>query len=309
MLDAQVSAVRRFSRYYTHRIGVLEDSLLGSGLTLPQARLLYEIAQCEDGVATPGEMAGLLRLDAGYVSRLVASLEKLCLLVRAPSVEDARRVVLQLTGDGRAILAEIDARSDREVAALLSAIPGDGRERVVRAMETIERALEQGDEKGGAEVILREPECGDIGWVVHRHGALYHAEYGWDRSFEALVAKVAAEFIETFDAKRDCCRIAEKDGRIVGSAFVVGTSDPKTSKLRLVYVEPNMRGTGLGRRLVEECMTFARGVGYERMTLWTNDPLVAARKLYQRLGFAMTDAEPVTAFGHRMMSETWQRDL
>lgn len=158
-------------------------------------------------------------------------------------------------------------------------------------------------------VILREPRPGDIGWVVHRHAVLYNLEYGWDWTFEALVAKVAGEFIDAFEQGRDYCRIAEMEGRVVGSAFVVRTDVSEIAKLRLVYVEPAMRGTGLGRRLVEDCMTFARGAGYRRMTLWTNDPLIAARGLYQRLGFAMTASESVTAFGHKMMSETWERDL
>lgn len=308
MTDASVNAVRQFSRYYTRRIGVLEDSLLGSGLTLPQGRLLYEIAQCDSGSATPGEMASLLGLDAGYVSRLVSSLEARGLVDREPCVTDARRVALRLTGEGRAAFDEIDGRSRRAVSDLLAGIAPAARVRVVEAMRTIERDLEP---EGGklSRVVLREPRCGDIGWVVHRHGALYHEEYGWDLSFEALVAKVAGEFVERFDPARDCCRIADADGRVVGSAFVVGTQDPGVAKLRLVYVEPEMRGTGLGRRLVEACMAFARQAGYRRMTLWTNDPLVAARRLYQRLGFAMVASEPVTAFGHAMMSETWERDL
>jgi GNAT superfamily N-acetyltransferase len=158
-------------------------------------------------------------------------------------------------------------------------------------------------------VVLREPRPGDIGWVVHRHGVLYNLEHGWDWTFEALVAKVAAEFVDTFEPTRDYCRIAEVDDRVVGSAFVVRTDIPDVAKLRLVYVEPETRGTGLGRQLVENCMAFARGAGYRRMTLWTNDPLIAARGLYQRLGFVMTASEPVTAFGHKMMSETWERDL
>lgn len=157
--------------------------------------------------------------------------------------------------------------------------------------------------------VLREPEPGDIGWVIHRHGVLYNQEYGWDWTFEALVAKVAGEFIDRFDPTFDCCRIAEAGGRIVGSAFVVRGGDAGVAKLRLVYVEPQVRGTGLGRRLVEDCMTFARGAGYRRMTLWTNDVLVPARRLYQRLGFEMIAAEPYRGFGHDLVSETWERDL
>jgi len=308
MSDAAVNAVRRFSRYYTRRIGVLEDSLLGSGLTLPQGRLLYEIAQCEDGSARPGEMASLLGLDAGYVSRLVAALEARQLVVREPSTADARRVVLRLTAEGKAAFAAVDGRSRSEVSALLGRINPEARERVVKAMRTIECSLEAPTD-ARPQVTIRGPLCGDIGWVVHRHGALYHQEYGWDWSFEALVAKVAADFIAQFDAARDCCRIADVDGEVVGSAFVVRTGDRDVAKLRLVYVEPAVRGSGLGQRLVEDCMAFARGAGYRRMTLWTNDPLVAARRLYQRLGFEMTASEPVTAFGRAMMSETWERSL
>jgi len=308
MPDAAVNAVRRFSRYYTGRIGVLEDGILGSGLTLPQGRLLYEIAKHERRSATPGEMAALLGLDAGYISRLIAALEERSLVVREASPVDARRVILRLTDQGQAAFAAIDARSRSEISALLDRISPAAQARVVDAMRTIERDLEVAD--GPARpVILREPRCGDIGWIVHRHGVLYHEEYSWDWSFEALVSKVAGDFIDRFDVSRDCCRIAEAEGQIVGSAFVVGTADPLVAKLRLVYVEPVMRGSGLGRRLVEDCMAFARNAGYSRMTLWTNDPLVAARRLYEGLGFEMTAAEPVVAFGHRMMSETWQRDL
>jgi GNAT superfamily N-acetyltransferase len=157
--------------------------------------------------------------------------------------------------------------------------------------------------------LLREPCAGDIGWVVHRHGALYAAEYGWDWTFEALVARIAADFIERFDPARDCCRIAEAGGHIVGSAFVVGTDDAAVAKLRLVYVEPAMRGTGVAAALVEECMAFARAAGYRRMTLWTNDVLVPAGRLYKKLGFRLTDSEPLAAFGKSLVSETWERDL
>ncbi|MGE0764928.1 MAG: GNAT family N-acetyltransferase [Hyphomicrobiaceae bacterium] len=308
MSDAAVNAVRQFSRYYTRRIGVLEDSLLGSGLTLPQGRLLYEIAQCDEGSATPGEMAAQLGLDAGYVSRLIAALEARGLVVREPSASDARRVVLRLTDEGQAAFAAVDRRSRSEVAALLARIEPAARSEVVAAMRSIERNLEPKD-AAPPRAVLREPRCGDIGWVVHRHAALYHLEYGWDWTFEALVAKVAGAFIDTFDPARDCCRIADASGEVVGSAFVVRTEDARVAKLRLVYVEPGMRGTGLGRRLVEDCMTFARCAGYGRMTLWTNDPLIAARRLYEKLGFEMTASEPVTAFGHEMASETWGRDL
>ncbi|MBS0242056.1 MAG: bifunctional helix-turn-helix transcriptional regulator/GNAT family N-acetyltransferase [Proteobacteria bacterium] len=306
MLDDDISAVRHFSRYYTRRIGVLEDSLLGSGLSLPQGRLLFEIAQSDKAMATPGALASLLGLDAGYVSRLVAALESRGLVRREASASDGRSVRLVLTADGRRAFRDMDARSRDEIGKLLGAIPGPARGRVVEAMRAIEAGL---DPATSSDVRLRDPVPGDIGWVVHRHGALYRQEYGWDCTFEALVAKVASEFIEKFDAKLDCCRIAEVGGAIVGAAFVVRSDKRGTAKLRLVYVEPEMRGSGLGRALVEDCMAFARKAGYSRMTLWTNDVLLAARRLYQRLGFEMTASEPYRGFGHNLVGETWERDL
>ena len=308
MLGQNVAAVRHFSRYYTRRIGVLQDSLLGSGLTLPQGRLLFEIAQCEPAPATPGALAASLGLDAGYVSRLLAALEARGLVTREASASDGRSVVLKLTTAGRTAFDAIDARSRDEVARLVGGLSPPAQRQVVAAMRLIERELECGGDRKPVPVI-RDPRPGDIGWVVHRHGALYNREYGWDWTFEALVARIAGEFIEQYDPNHDCCRIAEAGGQVVGSAFVVRSGKPGVAKLRLVYVEPSMRGTGLGRRLVEACMDFARTTGNTRMTLWTNDPLVAARRLYQRLGFKMVASEPVTAFGQSMMSETWERDL
>jgi DNA-binding MarR family transcriptional regulator/predicted N-acetyltransferase YhbS len=308
MLDANVSAVRHFSRYYTRRIGVLEDSLLGSGLTLPQGRLLFEIAQFQPTTATPSALAALLGLDAGYVSRLLGALEAKGLIERQASASDGRSVVLGLTAAGRSAFGEMDGRSRNEIAGLVGRLPDDTQRRVVDAMRTIERAFEDVSErKPGA--TLRDPRPGDIGWIVHRHGVLYNLEYGWDWTFEALVAKVAGEFVEQFDPTRDCCRIAEVEGRIVGSAFVVRSGKAGVAKLRLVYVEPETRGTGLGQRLVEDCMRFARRAGYKRMTLWTNDVLLAARRLYKRLGFEMLAAEPYRGFGHDLVGETWERDL
>lgn len=309
MLDANVSAVRHFSRYYTRRIGVLEDSLLGSGLSLPQGRVLFEIAEAGGGEATPGYLCQALGLDGGYMSRLISQLEGLELVVRRPSTRDGRSISLALTPRGQLAKAQIDLASRSEISKLLLRLPASRQRRIVEAMRVIETELETEVGASSPTARLRDPRCGDMGWVVHRHGALYHQEYGWDQSFEALVAKIAGEFILQFDPQRDCCRIAELHGQIVGSSFVVRTEIADVAKLRLVYVEPSMRGTGLGRRLVEDCMAFSRRAGYRRMTLWTNDPLVAARHLYQRLGFELIASEPVTAFGQAMMSETWERDL
>lgn len=300
-----VEAVRRFSRFYTRRIGALEDGLLGSTLSLPQARVLFEIAQSQ-GLALGG-LAHELRLDAGYVSRVVAVLERAGLVTKSPAPDDARRLQLSLTDAGRHLFADIDGRSRTEVGAMLHQLGHEATARVVAAMRTIETAL---DDKPPASrpFVLRGHRIGDMGWIVHRHGVLYAREYGWDQTFEALVARVAADFVEQYDPARHCCRMAERDGEIAGSAMVVEKS-PAVAKLRLVYVEPWARGTGLGKALVEDCMSFARGARYRRMTLWTNDVLLPARRLYQRLGFEMTAAEAYRGFGKDLVGETWERDL
>jgi DNA-binding MarR family transcriptional regulator/GNAT superfamily N-acetyltransferase len=303
--EAAIARVRQFSRFYTRRIGVLSDEWLGGVLTLPQGRLVYEIAQ-NDG-ATLGMLASQLGLDTGYVSRLVSTLERDGLLEKRASSTDGRQVQIRLTEAGRGAFETIDQRSRDEVGAMLEALPGATTAAVVLAMETIERAL---DDKPAPPkpFVIRGHRIGDMGWVVHRHGVLYHQEYGWDETFEAMVAKVAADFIDTFDAKRCCARIAERDGNIAGSAFVVPKSDT-VAKLRLVYAEPWARGTGLGRVLVEDCMSFAKRAGYTRMTLWTNDVLIAARRIYQKLGFEMTASEAYRGFGKDLVGETWERDL
>ena len=306
-MAADVAVVRRFSRFYTRRIGVLEDGLLGSGLTLPQARLIYEIANAQRHQTTPGVLAAQLGLDAGYVSRLVAGLEARDLVEKAQSTSDGRSSVVTLTPQGHRAYRAIDARSAEEAGQIIGALDDPARRRIVQSMLTIERDL--GGAPHGQLTTIRDPRPGDMGFVVHRHGALYNLEYGWDWTFEALVARVVADYVEHLEPTRDCCRIAEADGRVVGSAFVVRSDRTEVAKLRLVYVEPTMRGTGLGQALVEACMHFAREAGYRRMTLWTNDVLVPARRLYQRLGFEMVSAEPLRAFGHDLVAETWERDL
>lgn len=308
MLAAHIAAVRHFSRYYTQRIGILEDSLLGSGLSLPQGRLLFEIARSEGGRAQPGQLAAALRLDNGYVSRLIASLEAAGLVRRQASPGDGRSTRIALTDSGRDVVRDIDRRSGEQIGGLIGSLAGPAQARVVAAMRTIEQELEGAPVRPGAWSI-REPAAGEIGWVVHRHGVLYAAEYGWDWTFEALVAKVAGQFIENFDPTHDRCCVADVDGAVVGSAFVVRSETPNVAKLRLVYVEPAMRGSGLGRALVETAMDFARQAGYTRMTLWTNDVLEPARRLYQRLEFQKIASEPYRGFGRDLVGETWERDL
>jgi DNA-binding MarR family transcriptional regulator/GNAT superfamily N-acetyltransferase len=302
-----ITSVRRFSRFYTRAIGVLQEGLLGSPLSLTEGRIVYEIANRAQTTAT--DLSGDLCLDAGYLSRTLKTLEARDVIERTTSQSDGRQALLTLTAQGRHLYDQINAASKREIAQLIAPLDADDRGKLVSAMATVERLLSNpnaGDRNPG--VLLRPHRPGDIGWVVSRHGALYAQEYGWNITFEALVAKVAAEFVEKFNPATDCCFIADRGGEILGSAFVV-PKDKKTAKLRLVYVESDARGTGLGRRLVEACMQFARDAGYTRMTLWTNDVLLPARRLYESLGFVMTASEPHHSFGHDLVGETWERDL
>jgi len=304
-LDIRVDAVRRFSRFYTQHIGVLHRHLLESPFSLTEGRVLYELAHHETTTAT--ELAGELGLDAGYLSRILKGFERRGLLERRRSASDGRAADLTLTRVGQEAFAGINARSRAEVGAMLEKLSEAEQAELVAALESAQRLL-------GARLprrvpyILRPPQPGDLGWVVHRHGALYAEEYGWDESFEALVARIVADFVEHFDAKRERCWIAEKDGAVVGSAFVVRDSD-SVAKLRLVYVEPAARGLGIGQRLVAEAIRFARQQGYDRLTLWTNDILVAARRIYEAAGFTLVKEEKHHSFGHDLVGQNWDLEL
>jgi DNA-binding MarR family transcriptional regulator/GNAT superfamily N-acetyltransferase len=304
-LPARIAAVRRFNRFYTRRIGVLQEGLLKSPFSLTEARVLYELAHRED--ATASALVRDLDLDAGYLSRLLKGFEERGLIKRAASPRDARQSLLSLTALGRAAFAPLDRRSQDEIGDLLRALPAPAQKRLVEDMTEIETLL---GERPAPSVpyMLRPHRPGDLGWIVHRHGALYAGEYGWDDSFEALVAEIAAKFLRDFDARRERCWIAEREGEILGSVMVVRQSE-EVAKLRLLLVEPGARGLGIGRRLVEECLSFARHAGYRRMTLWTNDVLHAARHIYEQAGFTLTAREPHHAFGKDLVSETWERDL
>ncbi|RVT92352.1 MarR family transcriptional regulator [Rhodovarius crocodyli] len=303
--DAAIAAVRRFSRFYTRRIGLLHGGLLGGPLSLPEARLVYEIAQ--SGTSTAKALGAGLGLDSGYLSRLLRGLEEAGLILRRPSAEDGRQVLLSLTDAGNQVFAAMDARSAEEIGVMLERLPEAGRRRLVSALEEAEQLL------GGAPpapqpFILRPPRPGDMGWVVHRQAVLYAREYGFDTSFEALLAEIVAGFIRDFDPAREACWIAEHQGEAVGSVFLVNAGEG-VAKLRMLYVEPTARGLGIGRRLVGECIATARALGYRRMTLWTNDILVAARGIYAAAGFSLISEEPVESFGARMVSEIWEREL
>lgn len=302
--DETVATVRGFTRFYTRRIGVLQEALLGSEFNLPEARIVYEIALSE--ALTASDLATDLALDAGYLSRLLKGLQQRGYLRRSPSDSDRRQQILELTSKGRHAFEAINARSDLEVRKLLDPLAYPERAVLRSALATAERLLS--DRSGKTDCRFRDLESGDIGWIVHRHAVLYAREYGWDRTFEAMVAKVGSEFIEHFDAGSERAWIAEIDGRIVGSVFLVKKT--KTiAKLRLLYVEPDVRGQGIGRRLVETCIAHARKLGYKRITLWTNDVLTAARAIYEATGFELVHSEPHRSFGKDLVGETWERDL
>ena len=300
-----VEAVRRFNRFYTHRIGVLNEGLLESPWSLTQVRVLYEIAHREEPAAS--DLGEELGLDAGYLSRLLADLEKRGLVRREPSKTDGRRHLLSLTGKGRRTFGPLEKRSNEQVAAMLARLSPPGKKRLLGAMATIEELL---GERAEPQVpyVLRPHRPGDMGWVVHRHGALYAEEYGWDETFEALVAGIVSRFIQNFDAARERCWIAEREGEIVGSVFLVKKSE-RVAKLRLLLVEPSARGLGIGARLVGECVQFARSAGYRKVTLWTQSVLNAARNIYQKKGFRLIAAKPNESFGHSLIAETWELDL
>ena len=301
----QISAVRAFNRFYTRKLGVLDQQLLKSSFSLSEARVLYELAHRQEPAAK--EIGVELGLDPGYLSRIVQNFDEQGLINRKALPAARRQYRLGLTAKGRQAFAKLDRSSHDEVAGMLAALPdGDGR-RLVRAMATIERLLgASGDAPASA--ILRGHGPGDMGWVVQSHGALYASEYGFDSTFEALVAEIVAKFLGSFDASRERCWIAELDGAPVGSVFLVRHSDV-TAKLRLLLVDPAGRGHGLGKRLVGECVAFARACGYRTITLWTQSILVAARKIYQDAGFELAASEPHRSFGQSLIGETWELKL
>jgi DNA-binding MarR family transcriptional regulator/GNAT superfamily N-acetyltransferase len=304
-LEARIAAVRAFTRFYTQKIGVLKEGLLQSSFSLTETRVLYEL--CYRSRPTAAELCRDLGLDPGYLSRILKGFEDRGLLARTPSKEDGRRTHLALTRHGREAFAPLDARSRQEVGEMLGRLGEPDQIRLVDSLKTAMDLLGDGA-AAPPPFLLRPHRPGDMGWVVHRHGALYAQEYGWDERFEALVAGVVAKFIDGFDARRECCWIAERDGEIVGSVFLVRQSQ-RVARLRLLLVEPSARGLGLGRRLVEECLRFARQAGYRKIVLWTNDVLVAARRVYEQAGFRKVKSERHRSFGHDLVGEIWERTL
>jgi DNA-binding MarR family transcriptional regulator/GNAT superfamily N-acetyltransferase len=303
MPDPHVAAVRAFNRFYTRQIGLLSDGHLNSPFSLTEVRVLYELAHRNNPTAS--EIARDLGLDAGYLSRILLKFQKRRLLTRERSAADARQSHITLTKLGKQVFLPLDRDASRQIATLLQPLDPARRQQLVASMQTVQSILAKEAEPS---YTLRTHRPGDIGWVIHRHGVLYFQEYGWDERFEALVAEIAAKFIRNFDPARERCWIAEKDGAIVGSVFLVRhTGD--IAKLRLLLVEPSARGLGLGRRLVQECIDFARASGYRRITLWTQSELVAARRIYEKAGFQHTGDEKHSLFGPEMVGEVWDITL
>jgi DNA-binding MarR family transcriptional regulator/N-acetylglutamate synthase-like GNAT family acetyltransferase len=304
--DSYVDRVRRFNRFYTRRIGLLQEGLLQSPFSLTEVRVLYEIAHADGSTAT--ELCKELGLDAGYLSRILRNFEKSSLLSRAPSKADARQSLLSLTAQGFKVFAPLERRQSDEVAAMLGKLSVSEQKRLVSSMRVTEELLGgQPRQKTAYRIRLHRP--GDMGWIVHRHGVLYAQEYGYDERFEALVAGIVSEFIQDFDAKRERCWVAEKNGEVVGSIFLVKKSK-QVAKLRLLLVEPSARSLGIGKRLVSECVRFARHAGYRKVVLWTQSELPAARHLYEQAGFRLVSKRPHHSWGRDdLIAETWTLKL
>ncbi len=310
---ARGEAVRRFNRFYTRRIGVLHENLVDSRFSLVESRLLWELAQ--HGQTTATELARGLGLDAGYLSRLLRGFKDSKLIRAERSPADGRHFNLSITAAGRRAFAPLDRNAQRGAEALLASLADNEQRGLLQAMTQIELLLGHRDPRT-APWLLRPPQSGDIGWVVARHGVLYAAEYGWDWRFESLVARVAADFVDRFDAAREACWIAERDGTHAGCVFLVQARDEAsgaavggTAQLRMLLVEPSARGAGIGARLVGECERFARAKGYRRIVLWTNSVLLAARSIYTNAGYVLIESRPHRSFGKRLVGETWQLAL
>jgi DNA-binding MarR family transcriptional regulator/GNAT superfamily N-acetyltransferase len=303
-IEKQVSILRAFNRFYTRKIGVL-DGMASTPFSLAEARVLYELAHRERPTAT--DIRTELGLDAGYMSRILRDFEQRKLVRREQSKADERQRFLSLTTKGRGEFAPLDERSNRDIAAMLERLSSAERKQLVEAVHTVRRLL---DDKIEPQIpyLLRMHQPGDMGWIVHRQAILYAEEYGWDETYEALAAEIVAQFIKNYDPKRERAWVAERDGRRVGGVFVAKESD-EIAKLRLLHVEAEARGLGIGKRLVKECVQFSRQAGYRKMTLWTQSILHAARHIYKETGFKIVSEKKHHSFGKDLTAETWELDL
>lgn len=304
--STRVDAVRRFSRFYTRWIGLLGEGVLHSSFSLTEARVLYELAHRKNTTAT--QLAEVLGLDRGYLSRLIRRLQKLRLLVKERAPADGRVRVLSLTKKGRKTFEALNEASDAQVRSFLEGLADQDQHRLVKAMRSIERTL--GGEAGTfpATYILRPPEPGDLGWVVQRHGALYAAEHGWSQEFEGLAAEILGRYVKNHDAKRERCWIAERHDEKVGSIFLMKKSE-QVAQLRMLFVDPRARGLGIGVRLVQECTRFARRTHYKKIMLWTDNHLHTARRIYEAEGYELVKEEPHHSFGYDLVGQTWELAL
>ena len=302
--DAEVAAVRDFNRFYTNVIGLLRAGLLDTPYSLTEARIIFELARADQTEA--GQLRRWLDIDAGYLSRVLARFEADGIVSRSRSEQDGRRQVIGLTTTGRAVFAKLDELSASQIRALLGGLPAGRRAGLLAAMASIREALDGAPRH--SPLVLRAPVPGELGWVVQRNAALYTAEYGWDESYEALVARIVADYAARADRKRESAWIAEVDGQPVGCVFCMRKTD-EVAQLRLLLVEPHTRGMGIGERLVAECVAFARRSGYRELVLWTNDVLHAARRIYQRAGFELVDSHEHHSFGHDLVAQDWRLPL
>ena len=302
---AQVVDVRRFNRFYTRTAGFLNETLTQSAFTLAEARVLFELAHGPSPFAV--DIGRELGLDPAYLARILKKFTASGLLAAKPDEDDRRRRRLSLTEKGQSVMADLWAKADVDIGGMLSGLGGEERRRLTAAMAEIEKTL--GPEgQGRGEVVIRPHKIGDMGWIVHRQAVLYAEEYGWDIGYEGLIAGICSDFVLNFKPGREYCWVAERDGAVIGSVFLV-RKDDETAKLRLLYVEPSARGLGVGRRLVEECIAMARTCGYRKLVLWTNDVLTAARKIYQRAGFILVEEERHHSFGKDLFGQNWELEL
>jgi DNA-binding MarR family transcriptional regulator/GNAT superfamily N-acetyltransferase len=307
-IRAQVEAVRRFNRFYTRRIGVLEEGLLASPFTLTQARILFELGARR--TVTAGELVEILGLDPGYLSRILQSFVQKRLVTRAQSAVDGRRAQLSLTAKGQKAFGELDRKSRKSTGEMVSPLSPAQRKQLLSAMQTTQETLSEPCAPRDVIITIREHQIGDVGWAIEQHGRQYAEEFGWNSEFEALVATLFAGFATSHDPASERFWVAEVDGVRVGCVFVVrNEKDPHAAQLRCLLVDPNARGLGLGRRLVEECIHFAKSAGYERILLWTNNVLVAARRVYETAGFSLVEESPHHSFGHDLVGQVWARTL
>jgi DNA-binding MarR family transcriptional regulator/ribosomal protein S18 acetylase RimI-like enzyme len=305
IVEERISTIRRFNRFFTRQIGVLREGLLHSPYSLTEARIIFELANRNN--LTASDLCHELGLDAGYLSRILNKFEGQNLIEKTPSYDDRRQRLISLTPEGQNAFSLLDGRSRDEISEMLGELGNGDQIRLVEAMRAIESILDHGF-KYAEPFYLRHHEAGDMGWVIHRHGLIYYQEYGWDESFEALVAQICADFINNYDPQKERCWIAEMQGEPVGSVFCVKAGE-EVAKLRLLLVDPKARGLGLGTRLVQECIRFARRSGYKKLTLWTNDCLVEARRIYEKHGFKLVEEEPHHSFGHDLIGQNWDLPL